>query len=422
MRVIAITAAIACFTAMSAASVAAPAPQSAKSALTPATPAGITVQIVSMGGGRGGGGMGGGSTMTVFADAEGKTLYTFDKDTPGISACTGECVALWPPLAAAPNVSAAGDWTVLTRDDGVRQWAHKGKALYTFVKDGAVGEAKGHNAVELWRAAVFKPMEGVLFPEGIAAEEVVNAPGWALVNTRRMTLYTLDGETGGGKTTCAGTCLDTWTPLTAPEIANQVGEFAPLKRSDGLRQWAYRGQPLYLFVGDAEPGDVNGDGKDGKWRAAIMTRYFNPANVTITSSARHGAMLSTDGGLTLYARDANKFTGGAAAHSDRSIARGIPVTGRLIGVRGCEGKCTETWLPFKASAEDRATGYWSIVTRDDGTRQWSYLGYPLYTYVKDVPGAARGHDIYDIDGKIPGVADTPQQAGAQALYWRVALP
>ena len=39
-------------------------------------------------------------TDGVFTDAKGMTLYTFDKDTAGKSACNGPCAANWPPLMA----------------------------------------------------------------------------------------------------------------------------------------------------------------------------------------------------------------------------------------------------------------------------------------------------------------------------------
>jgi predicted lipoprotein with Yx(FWY)xxD motif len=331
-------------------------------------------------------------------------------------------VAAWPPVVAAPNAVATGDWSIITRDDGTRQWALKGKPLYTFVKDERVGEAKGNNVAEMWRTAVFKPLDGAVFPEGISAEEAVNAPGWTLVNARRMTLYTLDGDTGAGKATCTATCLETWMPVTAPAVANAVGDFAPLSRADGVRQWTWRGKPLYTYAGDTEAGDVNGEGRDKKWHAVVLVKYFNPANVAITTAPRHGAMFTTANGMTLYARDANKFSGGGASHADRSVARGTPATGRVIGVKGCDQTCAETWTPFKAGPDDQPTGYWTIAVRDDGTRQWAYMGYPLYTYTKDSPGTARGHDIYDISGKIPAAGEAAQTAGAQALYWRVALP
>lgn len=81
---------------------------------------------------------------TVLTDAKGMTLYTFDRDaTPGKSACNGPCATNWPPLMAAANDMNSGDWTVITRDDGGKQWAYKGKPLYTWTKDTKPGDTTG---------------------------------------------------------------------------------------------------------------------------------------------------------------------------------------------------------------------------------------------------------------------------------------
>ncbi len=79
----------------------------------------------------------------AFVDATGMTLYTFDKDSVGKSACNGPCAANWPPLAAASDAKASGDWTVVTRDDGSKMWAFKGKPVYTFAKDTKAGDTNG---------------------------------------------------------------------------------------------------------------------------------------------------------------------------------------------------------------------------------------------------------------------------------------
>jgi predicted lipoprotein with Yx(FWY)xxD motif len=391
-----------------------------------ATPPGITLQqarLTTPGAQpAGGGGMRQGPPpVPVYADAKGMTLYTFDKDTvPGKSACSGECATAWPPLIAPAGAVARGAWSIITRDDGAKQWAFAGKPLYTFAKDTALGEAKGNKLADVWHVAVFEPTRGIALPEDIKIEELVNAPGQALVTARGMTLYTLAGETAA-RADCTGACTDTWTPLAAPQLALSTGDFSVVSRADGLRQWVYQNKPLYTFSGDSELGDVKGEGVDKKWHVALIARYFMPGDVVIKINPRHGAMLATASGMTLYARDANRYTGGGASHADRSVARGNPATGRAIGLTGCEGACTETWVPFTAPAEAQSSGYWQILARADGTRQWSYLGFPLYTYRGDAPGSARGHDLYDLDGKVPS-SDPPQTAGAQALYWRVALP
>ncbi|MFO1395763.1 MAG: hypothetical protein U1F48_01745 [Burkholderiales bacterium] len=79
----------------------------------------------------------------VMTDAKGMTLYTFDKDAGGKSACNGQCATNWPPLMAGADAKASGDWSVITRDDGAKQWAYKGKPVYTWVKDTKPGDMTG---------------------------------------------------------------------------------------------------------------------------------------------------------------------------------------------------------------------------------------------------------------------------------------
>jgi predicted lipoprotein with Yx(FWY)xxD motif len=83
----------------------------------------------------------------------GMTLYVFDKDSDGKSACTGQCATNWPPFTADASSGAKGDWTVITRDDGKKQWAYKGKPLYFFVKDQKPGDANGDGVNKVWHAA-----------------------------------------------------------------------------------------------------------------------------------------------------------------------------------------------------------------------------------------------------------------------------
>ena len=56
----------------------------------------------------------------TLIDAKGMTLYTFDRDAGSKTACNGPCATNWPPLMAGADAKAAGDWTVITRDDGSR--------------------------------------------------------------------------------------------------------------------------------------------------------------------------------------------------------------------------------------------------------------------------------------------------------------
>lgn len=91
-------------------------------------------------------------TAGAFVAPDGKPLYTFSRDSaPGNSACNGQCSTAWPPLAAAADAKDAGDWTVVARDEGSKQWAYKGKPLYTFARDTAGAAATGVS--ETWPLA-----------------------------------------------------------------------------------------------------------------------------------------------------------------------------------------------------------------------------------------------------------------------------
>jgi len=91
------------------------------------------------------------SNGTLVA-SNGMTLYTFDRDTAGSgkSACNGPCATLWPPLPATASDQPSGDWTVVVRDDGSRQWAYKGKPLYYYQNDKQAGDRTGDNFRDVW--------------------------------------------------------------------------------------------------------------------------------------------------------------------------------------------------------------------------------------------------------------------------------
>ena len=71
------------------------------------------------------------------------TLYVFDKDAAGKSMCNGGCATNWPPLMAPANATPIGDWSVVMRDDGSKQWAYKGRPLYHWAKDAKPGDMTG---------------------------------------------------------------------------------------------------------------------------------------------------------------------------------------------------------------------------------------------------------------------------------------
>lgn len=90
----------------------------------------------------------------VLTDEKGMTLYIFDKDSDSKSACNGPCATNWPPLMATGDAKAAGSYTIVVRDDGGKQWAYKGKPLYTWIKDTKPGDITGDGfANNAWHIA-----------------------------------------------------------------------------------------------------------------------------------------------------------------------------------------------------------------------------------------------------------------------------
>jgi predicted lipoprotein with Yx(FWY)xxD motif len=86
----------------------------------------------------------------VLTDAKGMTLYIFDKDTAGVTNCYNQCAINWPPLVAADGAMADGDYTLVDRTDGAKQWAHKGMPLYLWKDDHAPGDVTGDGVGGVW--------------------------------------------------------------------------------------------------------------------------------------------------------------------------------------------------------------------------------------------------------------------------------
>ena len=88
----------------------------------------------------------------MLVSSSGMTLYTFDNDMAGSgkSVCNGPCAGLWPPVAADVDAKPEGDMSIVTRDDGTKQWAYKGKPVYLYKTDMKAGDMTGDNFKNVW--------------------------------------------------------------------------------------------------------------------------------------------------------------------------------------------------------------------------------------------------------------------------------
>jgi predicted lipoprotein with Yx(FWY)xxD motif len=89
----------------------------------------------------------------LLVGPNGMTLYTFDKDPAGQSVCNGPCATNWPPLLATDTDRAFGDYSIISRSDGKKQWALKGKPLYYWAKDTNPGDKTGDGYNKVWQIA-----------------------------------------------------------------------------------------------------------------------------------------------------------------------------------------------------------------------------------------------------------------------------
>ncbi len=201
---------------------------------------------------------------------DGFALYTFDNDTIGTSNCSGNCLVNWPALMSSEGAVAQAPYTLVARASGKFQWALNGMPLYFFAGDTKAGDTKGEGVANLWHLARIAPVvakqhsSGTLF---VAHGNLVTATGASDAVHQNFTLYTFDQDTAG-VTTCFNGCLTVWPALYAAADAKAFGDFSLVERGagTGVKQWAYKGKPLYFYVGDSAPGDVTGEYTD--WRIA----------------------------------------------------------------------------------------------------------------------------------------------------------
>ncbi len=318
----------------------------------------------------------------IITGDNGMTLYTTILDqNPGKSACNGPCAKQWPPFAAADDAKPVGDFSVIARNDGAKQWAYRGKPLYAFSGDTVPGNTYGDEVGQQWNTAVMS----IPTPSGVTITKTVI--GHVLADAKGLTLYTYDKDSTG-KSACDAKCARTWMPVIAPAMAAAKGDWSLAARADGTRQWAYQGKPVYRYVTDVRPTDTRGEGVDPKWHPAVVEQPpARPSWVTV-QGADAGELFATAEGRTMYTRNVRGNGGGQL--------RGGP------NAPNCGDECPGSpWQPVFAKPEDKPVGNWSIVDRPDGGKQWAFRGQPIYTHALDkAPGEIRG--IRTGDGRLFG--------------------
>ena len=207
----------------------------------------------------------GGELGQILTGPNGRTLYLYKKDVPGISNCYDQCAVNWPPLIAQGDLVVPdgldGALGTTVRKDGSQQVTYNGSPVYFWNRDTKPGDTTGQNVGGVW--FVLNPAPAPSMNLRDAAEL-----GTIFTDARGMTLYRYmkDEE---GVSNCYDQCAVNWPPLltdadpTGPDAV--VAGLGTTIRTDGSQQVTYNGVPLYGWIRDTKPGDTTGQGVGGVW-------------------------------------------------------------------------------------------------------------------------------------------------------------
>ena len=91
---------------------------------------------------------------TVYVNTDGQALYYYRRDRMNESTCYGDCARAWQPYLAQGDVRPHGNWSIIDRADGTRQWVYAGRPTYTWAGDREPGTVTGHGYENSWSVVV----------------------------------------------------------------------------------------------------------------------------------------------------------------------------------------------------------------------------------------------------------------------------
>jgi predicted lipoprotein with Yx(FWY)xxD motif len=385
----------------------------------------------------------------VYADAQGRTLYTWPlralrngstgdrKDAA--SNCTDEvlrteaglmspypaglvlpysdqgvsCTQIWPPVLAPEDAEEVGKWTLVKREDDSNQWAYDGFPLYTSNLDEKPRDLLGGTKIRsggdggVVRVPVGPPAD---IPPGF--QVISSTTGRLLVTGDEYSVYTWDGDEPN-ISNCHGECLNNWTPVRAPQVTVDSGEWTIIEHSSGINQWVFRAKPLYTHNRDTRSRSFAGSDVPG-WHNVYTQRAVTPPDeFTVQDAAFGGQVLADARGRTIYlynCRD-DSVAQLACDHPDSAQEYRMAICGG-----GEPEVCLETFPYVLADAGAKSeSSLWSVMAIDPNTGRrsaedeegtlhvWAYRSRPVYTYSGDQePGVTYGDAFGEFTGSRNG--------------------
>src|SRR5262249_1400648 len=114
--------------------------------------------------------------------------------------------------------------------------------------------------------------------------------GHMITTYKGLSVYTSDADEPN-KSNCTGKCLSEWDPARAPQTPKPKGEWTVIERSPGIKQWAYRSQPLYTYVHEKKARAVTGSDIPG-WHNVYTQRSLLPPSDFTVQDSRIGQVLA----------------------------------------------------------------------------------------------------------------------------------
>ena len=387
---------------------------------------------------------------TRLGNAHGDTLFYFTGSGNSFS-------NQFSPVLANADAVPFDDWTLVPIDNSSnqssQQWAYQSHPLFTWSEEQEAGAIAINVALygsglngeaplaenrrgaamppEGWQVARFTPSNSAELPDGIDLRLIDSGQGTVLTNFEGFSLYGFDSSNESPEEACSNKeCLNQWTPISAPALAIALGDFSIIERIDGSRQWAFQNKPLFRYKNDLLPGDVHGSNIHTNMQIALLQKNFRPDSVSVATQPGYGDVFTLKGKTLYFGSAFEKYWGGRNLRGSFEIAYH---KGKRLGDKACvSDTCLESWRPFTAPANATSSGFWEVISRDDGSKQWAYKGFALYTHNNDEsPGHMRGHSLYDIadvDGDLEALARTRLLAevgnamGGAGIYWSIAKP